>query len=132
MTVLCANSPDNSTGIFRENNFRDLIIAAGPRFRPGDKLKAFFRIVAERTGFSLRTIEAAWLGEPIADKAICKLQEAARHGIRDEAIDLAFQLEILAQRLRAQDEPDYQPHAAACDETARILRRVARGAVGNE
>jgi hypothetical protein len=127
MTKPCAAAAQNHTAIDAENNFRDLIVAAGPRVRPGDRLKTFLAVVAQRTGLAPRVVRMAWQGEGASRTTITRLREAARHGIRDEATDLAFQLEILATRLRAQNDPDTVAHVAALDETVGILRRMAGG-----
>jgi hypothetical protein len=126
MTGSCDAAPVNSTEIHSED-FRKLIIAAGPIFRPGDRLKTFLAIVARRAGLTPRTVQAAWAGEPVGRKSILKLREAAAHGIGDEAAELAIRLELMARQLRQAGEPGFVAHVAALDETAGILRRMAGG-----
>jgi hypothetical protein len=105
---------------------RDLIVAIGPTFAPGDRLKAFLCIIGKRAGLHPRVVHAAWAGEYASRRTTKKLQEAAAaNATRQQALDLAAQLETISVALRAVDASRAGTAGDVFDEAASHLRRAA-------
>lgn len=76
--------------------YRELIAAIGGPFKPGDKLRCLFWLVAERAGLAPRMVRKAWSGETVSPQTLQRLQEArAKH----EALNAAAQLETVVASL---------------------------------
>jgi hypothetical protein len=107
-------------------NYRDLVIAIGAPFKPGDTLGNLWWLVAQRAGLTPRMVRAAWAGEPVSRRTLKSLKEAAAaHATRNRALDLAAQLETISVALRAVDASRAGTAGDVFDEAASHLRRAA-------
>ena len=105
---------------------RDLMVAIGDPFRPGDKIRSFLWLVAERAGLTPRNVRAAWEGGPVSERTLKRLREAAAsHATHGQALDLAHQLETMAISLREVAAARDGAAGDILDDAAGALRRAA-------
>ena len=96
-----SNSTENTSV-----NYRELIAAVGGSFGPGETLRRYWWLVAERAGLTTRTVSGAWHGEAVSPHTLQRLQEArAKH----EALNAAAQLETVVASLERANRGDSSP-----------------------
>jgi hypothetical protein len=95
------------------NTGRNLIRAAGGDMEPGEKLKGYFRRVAELTGLGFRSIERAWRGDYVSKNTATALLKAAQEKAKNDDDKIIAAIKTGIAFLEAVDADFHRPHIDA-------------------